>query len=145
MNLLKKLFGGAKSSDSETVVVPLTGSGNFGLQVVSVAFYEDNLERICGPRTDQGENRVVPARLLLEGTNSKDPEAVRVEINDLQVGYLNRGFAHQYRQHLKQTGHPRAIGECSAESPAAGNAKAENEPVPTMSGWIPPSSSRPQH
>jgi hypothetical protein len=115
MNLLKKLFGGTKSAEPEAEVVTLTGSGDFGLEVMSVAFYEDNLERICGPRTDQGENRIVPARLVLEDTNPKDPEAVRVEVNDLQVGYLNRSFAHQYRQQLKQTGHPRAIGVCSAK------------------------------
>ena len=114
MSFLKKLFGERKSAPSETEVLQITGNGSFGMEVFSVPFYEENLERICGPRTEQGENRVMPARLHLEDNNPKDPEAVRVEISGYQVGYLSRSFAHQYRQQLKRAGHPRAMGECQA-------------------------------
>jgi hypothetical protein len=69
MNLLSKLFGGkasGKSVASEPDIVQIKGNGDFALEVAGESHCQHNLETICGPRTEQGENRIVQARLILE-------------------------------------------------------------------------------
>lgn len=118
MDFLSKLFGGKgsdQSASAEPDIVQLRGKGDFALEVVGESHYQHNLETICGPRTEEGENRVVEARLLLEDNNPHDNKAVRVEISELQVGYLKREVARIYREQLRQNEHPRAIGLCAAK------------------------------
>ena len=112
MSILGRLFGGSAAKGPQSFSI--AGHGDFPLEVVSVLFYQENLERICGPRTDQGVDRTVRARLMPEEGNPHDPQAVRVEVDGRQVGYLNRDFARQFRRQIKQAGQPRAFGECDA-------------------------------
>lgn len=117
MNLLSKLFGGkglAKSAPTEPDIVQLRANGDFALEVVGESHYQHYLETICGPRTEEGENRIVEAHLILEDSNPHDSKAVRVEISELQVGHLRREVARLYREQLRQKGHPHAIGRCAA-------------------------------
>jgi len=58
----------------------LRGSGAFALPIVGESHYQEALEAICGPRSDEGEDRRVEARLVLENDNPHDSMAVRVDI-----------------------------------------------------------------
>jgi hypothetical protein len=108
MNFLSKLLG----LGPETIT--LRGDGTFALQIVSVLNYQYNLESICGPRKEKGENRVVLARLVLDDASLYDNQAVRVEIKDLLVGYLSGKTAESYRELLQRRGHPQAVAWCQA-------------------------------
>jgi hypothetical protein len=75
------------------------GSGAFALPVVGESHYQETLQAICGPRSDDGEDRRVAARLVLENDNPYDSMAVRVDIQGQTVGYLSREHARRYRNH----------------------------------------------
>jgi hypothetical protein len=117
MNFLKNLFS-SKNSEPQTPKEPdiavLRGDGKFALEVVGESYYQDALESICGPRTGKSVNEKRTAMLILEDNNPKDKNAVRVEIQGKQVGYLSRKVSVLYRQQIKAGGMPKAIGECQA-------------------------------
>ena len=95
-------------------VVFLSGGGNFKLEIVGEARYQDALDTICGPRVPMGINRFETAWLILEDRNANDKNAVRVEFRRKPVGYLSREAAILYRQQLKARGTPNANGQCQA-------------------------------
>jgi len=66
----------------------LDGGGRFNLEIVGESHYQDALERVCGGRTGQSQDLIVSAVLVLDDNNRYDPNAVRVEIRGLTVGYL---------------------------------------------------------
>lgn len=113
MGFLKRLFGGKPAV--ELPVIQLPASKGFPLDVVGESNYQATIERICGPRTEAGENRVVTASLVLEDTNPHDPNAVRVEISGQRVGYLSRELAPVYRAWLAANGHGQVVGQCQAK------------------------------
>lgn len=115
MNFISKLFNRTPKPPVEPERANLLGHGDFDLEVVGESHYQSNLETICGPRTTKGENRQVEATLILEDNNPHDKLAVRVEINGLAVGHLSRDVARSYREQLRRSGHPRAIGTCQAK------------------------------
>jgi hypothetical protein len=72
-------------------------------QVKGEQSYQFNLEKICGYYDeDEGYNDDShTAAIYFENDNSFDPgNAVRVEIDDLTVGYLSRSDATKYRKKL---------------------------------------------
>jgi hypothetical protein len=78
----------------------------FPVAIVGESAYQDNLQRICGRFGADGVNLVRPALVILEDTNPYDDQAVRVDIDDLTVGYLNRTNALRYRKKRNgDTGH----------------------------------------
>lgn len=111
---LRRLFGSSKTEATAREVV-LVGDETFPLAVVGESKYQENLEAVCGGRTEEGVNRLVSARLILEDSNPYDRDAVRVEVSGRTVGYLNRQDAKAYRQYLQKTGAARAIGVCNAQ------------------------------
>lgn len=113
MSFLKRLFGGKPAPELPTIELPK--SRGFPLDVVGESNYQTTIERICGPRTREGEDRVVNARLVLEDANPYDANAVRVEINGQRVGYLSRENAPVYRAWLAAHGHGQVIGACQAK------------------------------
>jgi hypothetical protein len=92
----------------------LTGPGEFLLEVAGESKYQAELEAICGRRTEEGEDKYVKARLVLENDNPYDPNAVRVDIEGRTVGYLSREYARQYRKQVARLGRPNMIGICAA-------------------------------
>lgn len=114
MNFISKLFNRTPKPPADPDRANITGHGDFYLEVVGESHYQANLETICGPRTTKGEERKVEATLILEDNNKYDNQAVRVEISGLTVGHLSREVARSYREQLKRSGHPRAIGVCQA-------------------------------
>src|SRR5258706_16455711 len=94
--------------------VVLEGPDTFDLAIVGESHYQDALERICSPRTDESQDRLVEAHLVQENNNPYDSKAVRVDVNDLTVGYLSRAHARQYREQLRQLGYASANAFCRA-------------------------------
>lgn len=65
--------------------------GGVILDVVGESHYQANLQRLCGKRKPDGEDRWFDqAALVAEPNNPADPNAVRVEIGGQHVGYLRR-------------------------------------------------------
>jgi len=92
----------------------LRGSGAFALPIVGESHYQEALEAICGPRSDEGEDRRVEARLVLENDNPHDSMAVRVDIQGQTVGHLSREHARQYRKQLERAGYASTDAYCKA-------------------------------
>jgi hypothetical protein len=117
MGLFARLFGG--DNTPPRTLAPgdravLEGPGTFDFPIVGESHYQDALERICGPRNDEGEDRPVEAHLVLEDDNPHDSMAVRVDIGELTVGYLSREHARQYRQMMRKAGYPTTNAYCQA-------------------------------
>lgn len=78
--------------------------GDYGLEIVGESHYQAALERVAGPRSDDGVNHKCAATLFLEPDNPHDRNAVRVEIGRATVGYLARRDAPGLRFALAQHG-----------------------------------------
>jgi hypothetical protein len=98
--------------DGERHEIP--GPGLFAVAIVGESHYQDAFEAICGPRTDDGVDRIVEAQLIPEHDNPYDSLAVRVDIQGQTVGYLNRAHAREYRQQLAAAGFAGASAFCQA-------------------------------
>ena len=95
-------------------VVYLAGTAKFELEIAGVEHYQAVLEAICGPRVPRGVNSFEAASLKLEDQNPRAKNAVRVEIQRKQVGYLSPESAILFRQQLIAKGMPKGVGQCSA-------------------------------
>lgn len=79
--------------DATRAVTALAGDGTFSQEVVGEASYQDALDRIAGPKTEDGAHQVCPALICHEPNNSHDQNACAIQINDMTVGYLPRRAA----------------------------------------------------
>lgn len=68
----------------------------FRFEIVGESFYQDELDRIAGGKTEEGHNLKVEAELVPEPNNPKDRNAVAVRIQGATVGYLPRHRAEQF-------------------------------------------------
>jgi hypothetical protein len=91
-------------------VIRWTGTGGFDVSVVWESYYQDNLKPIAG---DVRRKKCV-ARLVCEKNNRQDRNAVRVEIDGAQVGYLPRDLAPVHRRRLEESKQAGAVVECEA-------------------------------
>jgi hypothetical protein len=82
----------------------LDGNGSFALEVVGEANYQRNLERVCGGRTRECQDRIMTAVLVLEDDNPYDFKAVCVTIDGWTVGYLSRDKARVFRARVRREG-----------------------------------------
>jgi len=94
--------------------IQLSGTGNYGYDIVGESNYQNALESICGGRTDESAEKEVEATLILDDDNAYDDQAVRVDINGKTVGYLSRQNARKYRGYLQRKGHGKVVGICQA-------------------------------
>lgn len=90
-------------------LVYLMGTAKFQNEIIDDEHYQTVLEGICGPCKHQGVKCYETASLKLEGNN-----AVRVEIDGKQVGYLRPETASLFRQQLIARGLPKGVGQCAA-------------------------------
>jgi hypothetical protein len=95
MGLLNWLFGKKKKQK----IVRLE-SGHFEFDMVGESFYQNNLEEICGGKTEESAEFECEAVLIPESDSPYDKNAVRVEIEFKQVGHLSRQHAEEYRKIL---------------------------------------------
>ena len=82
---------------------------SFVLPAVGESNYQEALRSICGEPSENGEDRIVDAVLILEDSNPYDPQAVRVDIPGKTVGYLSRANARRFRK-----SHAEASTTCKA-------------------------------
>jgi len=111
MGFFSRLFGRSKDSKN---ALNLTGPGTFSCEIMGESHYQDNLEDICGGRTEEGANIITQAALVLDDDNPYDSKAVRVDIGSRTVGHLTKTHARDYRRNLMKAGHPRVQAICKA-------------------------------
>ena len=105
------LFGSQKAA-SPTGPVVLDGDGTFDQEIVGESFYQDTLEALFGPKTEDAVQIATNARLVCELNNPHDSNAVAVMMKGQKVGHLSRADAVAYRRELRSLfGHrePEAI------------------------------------
>lgn len=79
-------------------------AGRFKQEIVGESHYQKELEKFCGKRTEEGENRIVEAHIIPDDKNPHDKLAVRIEIAGHTVGHLSHEDALAYRARLKREG-----------------------------------------
>lgn len=109
MKWLSALLG-RPSSEAKTRLLP----GGLRVEVVGESHYQDALSRIAGGRKADRHDLHVLAALVLEPTNPYDPNAVRVEVNGLLVGHLDRKMAVAFQPVLRRLAERSEIGACRA-------------------------------
>jgi hypothetical protein len=75
------------------VTEPLMLPGGYQVAVVGESYYQENLDRVCGGRTEDGHWYDCWAILCPEPSNPYDPNAVAIYVDDLKVGHLSREAA----------------------------------------------------
>jgi hypothetical protein len=111
MSLFTSLFSpkAPERPSGKIELVYLMGTGKFQMEIIDAEHYQTVLEAICGPRRPQGAKCYETASLKLEENN-----AVRVEIQGKQIGYLSSEAASFFRQRLIASGMPKGVGHCAA-------------------------------
>jgi HIRAN domain len=102
------------TATSTDPVGTLAGPGTYAIDVVGESHYQRALNSICGGRKKREATKHVQAALFLEDQNPYDNQAVRVDVDNMTVGYLPRETARIYRTRLREAGHPRLVGLCNA-------------------------------
>jgi len=87
--LTEKLVKGSSGKASQRISEP-------GFDVVGESHYQDNIDKIAGGKTEEGHELQVDAILVREPSNQYDKNAVRVDVNGMTVGYLDRASAKTY-------------------------------------------------
>ncbi|MDP5307894.1 HIRAN domain-containing protein [Paracoccus spongiarum] len=121
MWLLKALFGGknrsappASSSAAEPKARPakanarrgsvVTNLKTFPSNMVGESNYQDALAKVAGGYQRDSQAFEIPAVIALDPANSYDPNAVKVEIKGVTVGYLPAAEAKRIGEMMRQQG-----------------------------------------
>jgi hypothetical protein len=107
------LLGQRKESVSFHAELP--GPGDFEVEVVGTSKYQRAIEIIAGGRSEDSVDIHVQALLVFENDNPHDPNAVRVVIDRMLVGYMKRDDAKSYRQQILKVGRGELVGCCAAK------------------------------
>lgn len=116
--LLGKLFGpkpkgrGPPAAVSQWRIQPLPVGRR--VDVVGEASYQDELEDVAGGRTYRGADELKTAVLVPEPSNPYDPNAIRVTIDGVLVGYLSRKNAELVSEYLNGLAAQGTLVSCSA-------------------------------
>ncbi|MEM7280556.1 MAG: hypothetical protein AAF438_02830 [Pseudomonadota bacterium] len=97
----------------KTVDIP--GQGKFNFDIVGESNYQDTLDRLVEQKKHHDEPLVYKASLLYESDNPYDKNAVKVEIDQMIVGYLNRENAKYYRSQMTELGYEGYVVRCDAK------------------------------
>lgn len=85
-------------------MVILEGDGSFPIEVAGESRYFNNLQKIAGSCEDQPVEVAKTAYIVPEPKNMYDPNALRVDIDQLTVGYLPKPAAAQVSPVLRSHG-----------------------------------------
>lgn len=99
--LLRGLLDGLVNQDIEA---SRFDTGSFATEVVGESHYQQNLLKLCGEKTPEGVEKYFEADLIAENANPHDPNAIRVDIQGLTVGYLSRQRALEWRKSNRSRG-----------------------------------------
>jgi hypothetical protein len=113
MGFLSRLFSKQPSKNNSDI--KLVGTGSYNLQVVGESNYQENLNKICGGTTFKGVEHFTSAVLVHDDNNSYDPNAVKVTISGIVVGYLSKAEAVSYREYMRLEGHSGHNSTCKAK------------------------------
>jgi hypothetical protein len=83
-------------------MIIMDNDGSFQIEVVGESHYRANLRKIAGSCEDDAVEVVKTAYLVPEPRNAHDPNAVRVDVDQLTVGYLTRPVAAQLSPVLRR-------------------------------------------
>ena len=97
----------------KTVDIP--GQGKFSFDIVGESNYQDTLDQLAKQKKQRNEPLVYKASLLYESDNPYDENAVKVEIDRMIVGYLNRENAKYYRDQMTELGYEGYVVRCDAK------------------------------
>lgn len=111
MGIIDFIFRRPKSHNS---IPRLLGPGSYSIYIVGESKYQKELELICGRRTKESQQKIVNALLVHEDDNTKDNNAIRIEIKGLTVGYLSQANAIDYCKKLEDSGRKGHDATCSA-------------------------------
>lgn len=92
----------------------IKGPGRFAIDVVGESHYQDNLDKIAGPKRVSSVDKHFRARLFPETDNAYDNMAVRVEIGGKVVGHLDKSRAREHRKRLSEAGLADMVVSCEA-------------------------------
>ncbi len=81
-----------------------SGPQRYETEVVGESHYQQALDKLAGPKTDDGVRVECNASLVLEIGNKHDANAIRVDISKKTVGYLSRDDASDVRTELMDMG-----------------------------------------
>lgn len=98
---------------SRPAVVIRTGS--YPTNAVGESYRQEALERICGGYRRDAQDLECEAQLVPDPGNPHDPNAVRVEIDATQVGFLGRDDAARYVSELASAGLAGRTVHCAAK------------------------------
>lgn len=87
--------------------------GEYEFEVVGESHYQHTIRQLAGDHDEYGAQTECIAALIPENTNPYDNKAVRVDINGMTVGYLNKFDARSFRRRLgtkKLTGQTTTCG-----------------------------------
>lgn len=118
--------------------VTLSGTGSFDVKAVGTSRYQRALSAISewryrraleDPATNVGgfNHIVLWARLIHEDSNPHDHKAIRVDIDGLTVGYLDRERARYYRRKIRLAGFPCETSYCKARISGGWDRGAEDK------------------
>jgi hypothetical protein len=104
------IFSWAKRRPSNPCAV-VVGDGQFEFPIVGESHYQRELEKMTGPRTEEGCRQKCAALLLPEPNNPYDRHAVAVLIHGIRVGYLSRDVCAEFLDALSRADYSRAACE----------------------------------
>lgn len=82
-----------KNKKSSAIVSSRQGRCAYGYDIVGENSYQQNLAKIAGKKEELSKFHECTAKVTSDPLNKYDQNAVKVEINGLLVGYLNRAEA----------------------------------------------------
>jgi len=88
-------------SSAQIKTLPMSGAYNF--DIVGEASYQNALDQLAGGKTEAGVTVQKMATLIMEKNNPFDPNAVRVDIEGHNVGYLSRTHAARFRKTINRS------------------------------------------
>jgi hypothetical protein len=114
VGFLDQLFGRHGSQEAVDAVLyqprdpktdPRPWDGRTSVKVAGESYRQDELVRITGRRGSEAiKLDDVDLELVCEPDNPHDPRAVKVLVQDFQVGYLSRGNARRYCKRIERAG-----------------------------------------
>jgi hypothetical protein len=106
-----------KQSEPKKITViaaRINGPGRFHTHVVGESSYQGALRKLAGGYQRDGVRVPVMAVLIPEPSNTFDPNAVMVHIDNRKVGYLSRDEALEFRECMAKLDPPRQVAAVDA-------------------------------
>lgn len=74
--------------------------GEYLFQIVGESHYQANIASLLGSETAKRANKICKALLIPEDNNQHDDKAIRVDIDGMTVGYMDKETARSFRRRL---------------------------------------------